>query len=221
MRTKRILTSVLFLGLSYLELYSQEPCKVLIPEIAKKYVGQCKKGFAHGKGVAEGKDKYEGSFKKGLPSGVGKYTWSSGEIIYDGNWKEGKKEGKGKLYYKINGVDSVKYGIWKKDFFIKKIIPNSYRIIRSNSVQRYSVRRIGVGSRVLFSFNQLGKANATVPDLQFTFSSGSSFNQGTKQGFENIVFPFTCKISYKAALYSADFEIEFNEAGDWEITLFN
>lgn len=221
MKTKLLFIALSIIFLINMGLYSQEQCKVLLPDIAKTYVGKCKKGLAHGKGVAEGTDKYEGFFKNGLPHGVGKYTWAKGDMIYEGDWKEGKKDGKGKLFYKINGADSMKYGVWKNDSFVKRITPSPYKVIRSSSIQRYAVRRNGVGSRVLFSFNQFGKANATVADLQFAYSSGSSFTQGLKQGVENIVFPFTCRVSYKAAFYIAEFEIEFREAGDWEVVLFN
>lgn len=71
-------------------LYSQQSCKVLVPEIAEKYVGKCKKGFAHGKGLAVGIDRYEGSFKKGYPEGKGSYTWSTGEV-YTGEWLQGTR----------------------------------------------------------------------------------------------------------------------------------
>lgn len=103
-----ILLSILLLNL--FESYAQEQCKVLKPEIADKYSGKCKKGLAHGQGLAEGKDRYEGDFKNGLPHGKGKYTWASGEI-YEGYWKEGKREGEGKFWYKKNGADSMKYAL--------------------------------------------------------------------------------------------------------------
>jgi len=38
---------------------AQKACKVLTPEIAEKHTGKCKNGFAHGNGIAEGKNRYE------------------------------------------------------------------------------------------------------------------------------------------------------------------
>lgn len=41
-------------------------------------------------------DMYLGSFKRTIPHGKGKYTWSDG-TIYEGEWEEGKMTGKGKI----------------------------------------------------------------------------------------------------------------------------
>lgn len=77
----------------------QNDCKVLLESISGTYEGKCKNGLAHGKGIAQGTDRYEGTFVKGLPSGRGVYKWADGSF-YDGEWKDGKKEGKGKLVKK-------------------------------------------------------------------------------------------------------------------------
>lgn len=58
--------------------YSQEKCKVLSPAISDTYEGKCKGGFANGKGIAVGTDRYDGQFSKGLPHGVGTYSWANG-----------------------------------------------------------------------------------------------------------------------------------------------
>lgn len=209
-----------------MELYSQEPCKVLKQEIADKYVGKCKNGLAQGKGVAEGKDKYEGQFKNGLPHGNGKYTFANGEV-YDGKWKEGKKEGEGKFYYKKNGVDSVKHGVWGNDVFVRKILPLPYKIIKNISISRYSVRQTGNGNRILFSLMQNGMPNSTVTSLLFSASSGTESDFGNKKSFENVIFPFTCKVTYstqnllKTSTYNVEFEILINQTGEWEIVLDN
>jgi len=52
-------------------------------------------------------------------------------------------------------------------------------------------------------------------------------NLGTKYGFENVVFPFNCRVTYatlnsfKTITINASFEIEITETGDWEIILNN
>jgi hypothetical protein len=33
-------------------------CKVISPDISGSYTGDCKHGLAHGKGIAQGKDRY-------------------------------------------------------------------------------------------------------------------------------------------------------------------
>ena len=45
------------------------------------------------------KRKYEGTWKDGLMSGSGVYTWPTGQYSkYEGGFKDGMKEGKGVLY---------------------------------------------------------------------------------------------------------------------------
>lgn len=207
-------------------LYSQEPCKVLKPELEGKYTGKCKKGLAHGKGVAEGKDKYEGRFKNGLPDGEGKYTWSNG-VVYEGSWENGNRNGKGTLYFNINGIDSMRIGYWKDDKFVRKFIPNPYTILRSTNLVRYSVRRVSDGDKVLFSFKQAGTENQGIYGFNIYSTSGTSFSIGPKPGFEKITYPATFKISYntqnrmKTTTFSVEFDILIIEPGSWEVELEN
>ncbi|MDR3220635.1 MAG: DUF2974 domain-containing protein [Candidatus Accumulibacter sp.] len=49
---------------------------------------------AHGKGVAEGKDRYEGEFQYGFTNGKGTYAWADGSR-YVGDWVRGERSGKG------------------------------------------------------------------------------------------------------------------------------
>jgi len=214
----------IFLLTLFASVYSQDECKVLMPEISGKYEGGCKNGLANGKGVSEGTDKYDGRFKNGLPDGTGKYTWSTGEV-YDGGWAEGKKEGTGKFFYKKEGADSVLTGIWKNDAFFKKVVPNPYTILRKESVKRYSVRRVGEGQKVVFLISQNGNTSLTLNNLNFANTSGSSFRLGQNHGFENMDFPFECKVTFsvtnafQAPDVDVDFEIKITEPGSWEIDL--
>ncbi len=204
---------------------SQENCKVLIPEIADKYEGKCKKGLAHGKGIAEGKDKYVGRFKNGLPEGKGKYTWSTGDV-YNGYWKQGKRTGKGKFSGEINGVDSMQYGIWENNLFVREIIKNPYSIIRTTSVSRYTVIRKGDGNRILFSIMQAGN-QSSYSNLFLTNDSGTAYSVGAKVGFENIEFPFVTRVTYTVpslfggSSIEVEFEIKIIEPGYWEVTINN
>ena len=44
----------------------QNDCKVLLESISGTYEGKCKNGLAHGKGIAQGTDRYEGTFVCGF-----------------------------------------------------------------------------------------------------------------------------------------------------------
>ena len=103
--------------------FAQETgCKVKLFEISGSYTGDCKKGLAHGHGIATGIDQYEGDFFKGFPEGHGKYKWANGSW-YDGEWKNGMRNGEGKF---VSG-DSVIHGYWKADKYQGKMRTASYR----------------------------------------------------------------------------------------------
>ena len=123
---RRIIYSVLILlvsaGFAFAETEGSEAggsapekCKVVDTDIADSYEGDCKDGFAHGKGKASGRDTYDGEFKDGKQHGEGTYTWFSGDV-YSGNWVEGKRNGWGTLkrpdgaYYEGEWKDGMRHG---------------------------------------------------------------------------------------------------------------
>jgi len=79
----------------------------------------------------------------------------------------------------------------------------------------------------MVSFMQNGANNRTLTDLSFAQSGGNQINIGQDQGFDNIQFPFNCKVTYntlnsfRSASTNIVFEIQINEPGQWMITLFN
>ena len=227
MKTKH-LTSTLLLMISLIHFsYSQSgTCKVLKPEIAASYSGDCKKGLANGNGIAEGIDKYEGRFKEGLPQGNGTYRYANGDI-YEGDFKDGMRSGNGKFTFKFLGKDSTYMGMWKEDKLVKKIVPPAYVISQKLNLQRYTVQKVNAGSRVMFSFMQNGANNRTVSGLSFAESGGNLINIGQDQGFDHVQFPFNCKVmystlnSFRSASTNIIFEIQINEPGQWLITLYN
>lgn len=207
--------------------YSQtETCKVLKPEIAASYSGDCKKGLANGNGIAVGIDKYEGKFKDGLPQGYGTYRYANGDI-YEGDFKLGLRSGNGKFTFKYQTRDSSYMGIWKEDQLVKKVVPAAYVITQKVNLQRYTVQKTNPGNRVMFAIMQNGANNRTVTDLSFAETGGNLINIGQEQGFDNIQFPFNCKVTYNTlnSLRSVSipivFEIQINEPGQWKITLYN
>lgn len=63
---------------------------------AYTYTGECKNGYADGKGVSTWSDgrRYQGDFKNGRKDGKGIDTWSDGSR-YEGDFKNGLQDGKG------------------------------------------------------------------------------------------------------------------------------
>jgi hypothetical protein len=204
--------------------YAQkEECRVIKPELAGTYQGDCKKGLAQGKGVAQGIDRYEGQFEKGLPSGRGTYKWANG-VYYEGQWKNGMREGEGKMVY----PDSVVAGFWSEDKYIgrKKIAP--YRVITSTSLARFTIakstdRNYTVKIRIM----QGGIDNTSIEDFSLFFDSGSEFRSGNYYGIENITYPVTIKVKYRAwnqlrtSQFDVRFELEITDPGSWNIVLIN
>jgi len=79
----------------------------------------------------------------------------------------------------------------------------------------------------MFAFIQNGKSNVSITGLSFAQSDGSPLDIGQERGFDNIRFPFTCKVSYtslnsfQSASFQNIFEIQINEPGQWMVTLYN
>ncbi len=206
--------------------YTQDTCIVLQNGLKIFYNGKCKNGLAHGKGVAKGVDMYEGHFKKGYPDGFGKYIWLTGEI-YEGFWKKGKMSGEGTYTFKYNNKDSTYKGIWREGKLVRVIKPDTYQIIKSQSVTRFTVKRTGNGNRVFFVFMRGGEVNNYIYNLHFAENGGIFTKLGDRQGFELVSFPFSCNIIYMSLNYfqtayiNVEFEIQINQPGEWLVTIFN
>jgi hypothetical protein len=198
-------------------------CKVLLPQIAGQYQGDCKNGLAHGKGTAQGTDRYEGQFSKGIPEGKGTYTYASGSV-YIGSWEKGMKEGKGKMVYR----DSVVVGYWHKDKYVGNEKPVPYKIISSLSVGRYTIVKSNESAnRIRLRLKQGGNDNLSVEGFSMAYDSGSEYSSGNYYGIENVKFPLNLKIKYTTAnqlltsRFQVIFELELREPGTWDITIFN
>lgn len=107
---------ILLLFICTQQLHAAEtPCRVLDPDIADEYQGDCKDGLADGHGIAKGRDTYEGDFREGKPHGEGKYAWFNGDV-YKGSWVEGRRNGWGVLrrpngsYYEGEWKDGKRHG---------------------------------------------------------------------------------------------------------------
>ncbi len=225
MRTKTII-GVLCLILCTSISYAQTDCKVLKPEISLIYKGECKKGLAHGEGEASGRDHYVGKFRKGLPSGSGVYTWSTGEV-YEGEWRRGSRHGFGTYSFISSGRDSVLQGIWVNDEFKGMGGGEAIHVILKRNLMRYTSIRRGDGNQVIVKIFTGGVIISDIQDLIFVSNSGSEIHSTYVTGFDNVQFPFWGKVTYstwnkmKTMRYDVVFEFEIAQPGLWEISLHN
>jgi hypothetical protein len=96
--------AIVFFLLQCSSLYAQDSsntCKVELAMLTGSYKGDCKNGYANGKGEALGTHRYAGLFKNGLPHGKGTYYYTDGSY-YTGSFQNGIKEGKGEMHYLRN-----------------------------------------------------------------------------------------------------------------------
>jgi len=215
-----------FLTLFYFSGYSQEECKVLLPELVGVYEGKCKKGLASGKGKAVGKDTYEGQFLKGLPDGSGTYYWANGDV-YQGDWLFGKRDGVGIFTFQYDGKDSVQAGLWQQDEY-KGPVPAKPKVNYMTNVDRYTFLKYGNNqNKVMVNILQNGIPNKTIERFNIISSGGSEIRSGTSVGYDYIVFPVTIKVNYitynklHTSQYQVIFEFTISEPGEWEVTIYN
>ncbi len=204
--------------------FAQEAgCKVKLFEISGSYTGDCKKGLAHGHGIATGIDKYEGNFFKGFPEGHGKYTWANGSW-YDGEWKNGMRNGEGKF---VSG-DSVISGYWKADKYQGKMRTASYKIVVSRNVARYTITKSveqanGVTIKVLLG----GTENTEIEDFSLAYTNGSEYRNVGTYGIQNTNVPLDVTVRYRTwnQLHSAQYDVLFEftiiDPGTWNVTIIN
>jgi len=208
-------------------LYGQLGCRVLLPEISGTYKGKCKKGLANGKGLAIGTDTYEGRFSDGYPDGRGKYTWADGRI-YEGEWKEGIMEGNGTMIYPTARGDSIVAGIWRDEVYYGPIPPPPYKIDRSISVVRSSIRKINdMGSGVRIGIFLGGNYNVELSDFSMVSDTGEQIMLGSRYGIQNAIVPYSVYIKYRTwnhlrtQQHDVIFEFTINEPGTFEVAIHN
>lgn len=206
---------------------AQEDCKVLMPDISGTYTGKCRKGLAHGKGLAKGTDTYEGRFLKGLPDGTGKYTWADGRI-YEGSWIAGERDGKGKMTYPTAEGDSIVAGYWKKDDYVGTEFIPSFRVTRNQGIVRYSIKKVNdLGSGFSVGLYLAGSFNTDIDGWTMDCDSGQQFESGRKRGIEEAIVPYKVFIKYRvwnqmrSQQHDVFFDFIINEPGTFEVTITN
>jgi hypothetical protein len=218
----RFFLTVVFIFGNYV--YAQQSdCKVIIADISGSYSGDCKNGLAHGKGVAQGIDRYEGQFLKGMPNGKGIYKWANG-TYFEGQWKNGLKEGFGKMVYK----DSSVTGYWKNDKYQGKKLMPPFEIINSRSVSRSTITKsVNAANGVRIKILQGGSDNTTIEDFSLSYDSGVEYHMTTTYGIENTSLPLYVKITYRTwnQLHTIQYEVLFEfiiyDPGTWDVVISN
>jgi hypothetical protein len=220
---KKNLISILFLIVGSWIYAQQSDCIVKMASISGSYVGECKKGLAHGKGSATGTDFYQGEFNKGLPEGKGIYKWANG-AYYDGEWKKGMREGHGKYVY----GDSIAEGFWKADRFQGKKPTPPYKISAVRNIQRLTITKgIETGNGVKIKLLLGGSDNSEVNDLSLAYTNGSEYRNIGTYGIENINVPLDVTVRYTTwnQLHTVQYDVvlEFTilEPGVWHVTITN
>lgn len=208
-------------------LLGQKECVVMSRNLQGTYTGGCEKGLANGKGLAVGEDTYKGHFKKGYPHGKGTCYYSDGSF-YTGDWKKGMRHGKGEYTFQLNGRDTISAGKWKNDEYAGPIEKRPYHVGLVRGVDRYTIRKLKDGNRVLIKIMQNGQVNTGIQNFRIFGDSGGQVLFYDVYGYENIeFFPFECKVNYitfnklRTAQYEVVFNFIINEPGDWEIILHN
>ena len=217
-----ILIIGLLLNLNSFTQDKKADCRVLLSSISGTYEGGCKDGFAQGKGISQGTDKYEGKFKKGLPNGNGKYTWANGNV-YNGKWKMGRRHGVGVLYTASNG-ESIK-GLWKSDAFIKEIVEPGFNVINKYNIQSISIVKTGdAENMVVLKFMRDGMVTPEIDDLNIFINNGH-LTKTNCYTYRSVLVPWTCKITFtsytRLSRQALRCQVNFNikEEGTWEVII--
>ena len=198
----------------------------MLPSIADRYEGECKKGLAHGEGFATGKDTYRGNFVRGFPEGKGIYTWSTGEV-FDGEWIEGQRDGFGIFSFRVNNVDSVLAGYWKEDRYVgQEYHRYEYKVLEKRDIDDARFLRMShSGDQVRIRFFRSGVENSDLTNLLLWGDSG--YQSISYNGFESITFPFSGQVTYSTSTklgtgtLICKLSFVIYEPGNWEVEIQN
>lgn len=94
--TMRSLMVSLLAGLPLLA--AAQNCMLRDTALRGSYAGDCVRGWAHGQGRAEGRDRYEGAFMDGHAHGQGVYTFADG-TRFEGLFVNGRVNGLARFHY--------------------------------------------------------------------------------------------------------------------------
>lgn len=226
----KVLVLFVYFLICAIKSYTQQ-CAVEKESLRGTYTGDCKKGKAHGKGKAIGKDIYEGEFRYGLPDGQGTYTWSN-QNVFTGKFSKGLREGKGKMIFKRDGGrDSIVEGYWRKDVYIGKN-ENPWKVYtQTGSVRDVDVEYFpDVVHRIKFIVTNttggVSSIGGQLPRFKVDnivilkgnyerLTSLESHFKSTETSIMEVSFPLRVKLQ----IAREEIEMEFFEAGSYTVTI--
>ncbi|MFN8242607.1 MAG: hypothetical protein U0X40_01025 [Ferruginibacter sp.] len=221
---QRFINFFIALCLTQVCMAQNSDCKVMAEKLKGTYQGECSDGKANGEGFARGEDAYSGTFKNGLPNGLGKYTWSNGDY-YKGNWKKGQRDGKGEMHYTSNGKDSVVQGFWKRDAYEGKYEVPYIVHDKTFDVSRVEVsRQSKKGATVVVGEQTMSgqELNGVSGNAEFKIGAGNYLSVDSKRvgsqyvtTFQNVSFPFRVTMYYSGN----SVDVELLEEGVWNISV--
>ena len=223
----KLFTSCLLSGLLLLSWNSlnAQNCEVALEGIRGTYEGDCKKGKAHGQCKSIGKDTYTGEFRKGLPSGMGTYTYANGNVFV-GQFNRGMMDGQGELtILRLGEADSVVTGYWADNEYIGKD-PNKYEVkSKSPEIVSLQLDRTGDLDQLQIMFTIRGQPTA-VEGLNVQGIYGPGVLQGRSTIYNNIEFPWegAVRFTYRdqtrtrgALVKNCEIVLKINQPGTWKI----
>lgn len=208
--------------------YAQQSdsCKVKLHEISGAFKGECKRGFAHGSGTAQGTDTYIGNFKNGLPEGEGKYIYANGNT-YTGTFHNGLKDGKGIFRFLEDGTLFVQEGYWLNGEYEGKTDPkNSYKITNAIGIDNVTIKK-GKGVQDEIKIQIYSVFTRFVPDgLLIIRSTGEMQQEARDFIIYKYTCPFTCSISYRinscfGLMRKCYLDFEISEPGSYDVIINN
>ena len=221
---KNLILVLYLLAFSFYGVCQKVDGPVLKSELYGRYEGALKKGLAHGKGTASGRDTYTGDFKRGLPDGDGIYTDSLGNI-YNGTFRLGKKDGMG-TYTPIPMLNQKSTtGYWQDDKYIGKEKVEPYVISNKTGSVQPRIFKTGEGNKVELSV--LDPFSNYVNAQIFVIGQYVQKSITGREYYEEVVFPiefdvkYTCYNKLRTGLISNTIRIKINKSGNWTITLKN
>ena len=200
---------VFVIGLFLLPLTMSAQCKVSLKSVKGTYTGECKKGKAHGQGVAKGTDSYTGKFTKGYPNGKGVYTFANGDV-FTGTFKKGKKTGEGVL---IKSGGNKVVGFWKSDEYIGKQA-FAYKILRKSAfVTSSRFKRSNGPNEIRVSFLKNGKVvNRSLSIVPQSGSFSNIVSNRIASTVQGVKFPLWAKFNFGGQYI----EVKINQPGSWD-----
>lgn len=207
-------------------------CKVLDPNLAGVYTGECKNGKAEGLGKAAGTNTYEGQFKLGLPDGTGIYSDAKGNS-FKGSFKKGKRDGEGVAIIKTEtGETNTVTGFWKKDVYIG-LFESTYKLVtKTYMVNTVNITFEPASSIPTIELNLESVTGGSVDvhgDIPKPTLSEAIFVKGSYQNMstistqqkrntyilQNLIYPAT--VIFKVG--TEEVQINFNEQKNYKVTI--